>query len=237
MAKRRTKARTTHHLRRALLIGLALTALVLGLVGSLAAQRGAGPEFVQGLFGPPRELGSRRVGIIAGHRGNDSGAVCPDGLTEAEVNAAVTKAVARRLEAAGARVDILDEFDRRLRNYRADTLVSIHADSCVVDWSGFKVASQEGGSAMSARLAGCLWDEYELATGLARHPQTVTENMLDYHAFREIASTTPAAIIEIGFLGGDRAFLIGEQAKIADGIAAGVTCFLAPAFQTPSVSQ
>ena len=27
-----------------------------------------------------------RVGIVSGHMGHDSGAVCPDGLTEAEVN-------------------------------------------------------------------------------------------------------------------------------------------------------
>ena len=30
--------------------------------------------------------GPIRIGIIAGHKGNDSGAVCADGLTEVEVN-------------------------------------------------------------------------------------------------------------------------------------------------------
>jgi len=33
-----------------------------------------------------RGIAGRHIGIVAGHDGNDSGAVCPDGLTEAEVN-------------------------------------------------------------------------------------------------------------------------------------------------------
>ncbi len=40
---------------------------------------------------------------------------------------------------------------------------------------------------------------------------------------------TPAAIIETGFLGGDRDFLTGQTGRVAAGIADGVLCFLAPA--------
>lgn len=167
-----------------------------------------------------------RIGIVAGHSGHDAGAVCPDGLTEAEVNLAVAQAVVKLLEARGAHVDLLEEFDPRLRNYHADAFVSIHADSCQVLLTGFKVASLEGGSQASAELADCLWREYERATDLPRHPNTVTYDMSRYHAFREIAASTPAAIIEIGFLRADRALLTQGVDRVAEGIAKGIECFL-----------
>jgi N-acetylmuramoyl-L-alanine amidase len=192
------------------------------------AQAGGGPGWLQILFGPPQPLARMRVGLVAGHHGNDSGTVCPDGLTEAEINLRIAESVAESLRAQGVRVDVLDEFDRRLQGYRADAFVSLHADSCAVDLSGFKVASQEGGSAASERLATCLWDRYEAATGLPRHVATITNDMLLYHAFREIAPTTPAAIIETGFLSGDRVFLTEHADQAAAGIVQGVTCFLAP---------
>jgi N-acetylmuramoyl-L-alanine amidase len=110
------------------------------------------------------------VGVVAGHSGNDSGAVCPDGLTEAQVNQAVADAVARALRRRGVTVDLLEEFDPRLRGYQADAFVSIHADSCEVDLSGYKVASLEGGSAASDRLAECLWQHYGAATSLLHTP-------------------------------------------------------------------
>ena len=167
-----------------------------------------------------------RVGIVAGHSGHDSGAVCPDGLTEAKVNLAVAEAVVKLLEERGAHVDLLEEFDPRLQGYQADAFVSIHADSCQVSLTGFKVASLEGGSQASAQLADCLWREYEQSTDLPRHPDTVTYDMSRYHAFREIAATTPAAIIEIGFLRADRAPLTKGTDRVAEGVAKGIECFL-----------
>jgi N-acetylmuramoyl-L-alanine amidase len=193
------------------------------------ASRGIGPSWLQFLFAASEPTGGLRVGLIAGHKGNDPGAVCEDGLTEAEVNLKVAELAAERLQRQGILVDILDEFDARLRGYRAAALVSIHADSCQVDLSGFKVANQHGGSAASERLTECLWDSYEQATGLDRHMATITPDMTNYHAFREIALETPAAIIELGFLRADRN-LIAEQPEVAAaGVANGILCFLAPA--------
>ncbi len=40
------------------------------------------------------------VGIVAGHWGNDSGAVCPDGVTEQQTNLEIAKRVAERLARA-----------------------------------------------------------------------------------------------------------------------------------------
>jgi N-acetylmuramoyl-L-alanine amidase len=189
------------------------------------AARGMGPNWLQFLFAGGT-TGGLDVALIAGHKGNDSGAVCDDGLTEAEINLEVAKLVAERLGREGVGVEVMDEFDRRLRGLKADALVSIHGDSCESDFSGFKVASEEGGTAESERLANCLWDKYEEATGLERHYSTITENMTNYHAFREISLETPAAIIELGFLNADRELLTQEPQRAAQGVADGILCFL-----------
>ncbi|MCX6028686.1 MAG: N-acetylmuramoyl-L-alanine amidase [Chloroflexi bacterium] len=214
-------------MQRLLLLVSLLAAAAAGFSVWSSARAGEGPAWLQVIFGPRQTLAGRRIGIVAGHSGNDSGAVCPDGLTEASVNAAVAEAVVRGLKSRGAAVDLLNEFDSRLRGYAADAFVSIHADSCGVDLSGFKVASLEGGSKASEPLAACLWERYETATGLARHPDTITYDMRGYHAFREIALATPAAIIEIGFLKADRDLLTKRPDRAAAGIVAGVECFLA----------
>ena len=52
--------------------------------------------------------------------------------------------------------------------------------------------------------------------------------MLDYHTFDEVAIDTPTAIIEIGFMRNDRAFLTEQQDLIAQGIVNGIRCFLLP---------
>ena len=50
--------------------------------------------------------------------------------------------------------------------------------------------------------------------------------MSRYHAFREIAIETPAAIIEMGFLKADRELLTKRPERAAAGIVAGIDCFL-----------
>jgi N-acetylmuramoyl-L-alanine amidase len=90
-----------------------------------------------------------RIGIVAGHSGNDSGAVCRDEtgdvtLTEADVNQKIAALVQQKLNAQGFQVDLLNEFDTRLNGYRAVALVSIHNDSCDFineQATGFKVSA------------------------------------------------------------------------------------------------
>lgn len=177
---------------------------------------------------PIREL--PLVGLVSGHKGNDSGAVCPDGLTEAQVNLDVATRVKAGLEANGFRVDLLDEFDPRLDKYQALALVSIHNDSCeyINDLAtGFKVAGalESGARNESARLAACLTNRYSRATGLSFHANTVTRDMTQYHSFYEIAATTPAAIIETGFLNLDRKILTEEPQRVAQGVIDGIICY------------
>jgi N-acetylmuramoyl-L-alanine amidase len=209
------------------LLAIILLALVAGGVSTWqAARSGEGPAFLLKLLDSLSPRAARHVGIVAGHSGSDSGAVCRDGLTEAHVNRAIAEAVVSSLRKRGMTVDLLAEFDSRLPGYRADVFVSIHADSCEVELSGYKVASLEDGSKASAQLADCLWNEYGAVTGLSRHPDTVTYDMSRYHAFREIAAQTPAAIIETGFLNADRELLTQHPDRAAQGIVAGIQCFM-----------
>lgn len=176
---------------------------------------------------------AQRIGVVAGHRGNDSGAVCPDGLTEAEINLSVAERVVTNLRGLGYTVDLLDEFDPRLNDYQAAALVSIHANTCR-DFgepvSGFIIAASVGriSSRMEdTKLVECIARTYEAATQLTRRMET-TVDMTDYHTFREIHSLTPAAIIELGFMLGDRALLTEQPELLAQGISDGVVCYFDP---------
>jgi len=94
--------------------------------------------------------------------------------------------------------------------------------------SGFKVARITDSAIPEAedQLVDCLYREYEGVTGLPRHPNSITDNMTNYHAFREIDSYTPGAIIETGFLLEDQPYIVRRPRLVAHGIAAGVICFL-----------
>ncbi len=178
---------------------------------------------------PTRDPFRPLVGIVSGHRGNDSGAVCPDGLTEADVNYRVAQEVTSLLDRRGVQSVLLDEFDDRLDGFLADALVSIHADSCMVAGaSGFKVARATASAIPDAedKLVSCLYQEYGDYTGLPEHLSSVTDNMTNYHAFGEIDRMTPGAIIELGFLLDDRYLLENKPKILARGVAAGILCFL-----------
>ncbi|MCB0192459.1 MAG: N-acetylmuramoyl-L-alanine amidase [Anaerolineae bacterium] len=169
------------------------------------------------------------VGIVSGHKGYDPGAVCPDGLTEAEVNYAVALEVTNLLARQGIQADLLEEFDDRLTEYHADALISIHSDSCNIPGAtGFKVARVTDSAIPEAedQLVACLNDQYAVYTGLPQHPASITDGMTDYHAFREINRGTPGAIIETGFMLDDRNLLQYKPKIVARGIAAGILCFL-----------
>jgi len=169
-----------------------------------------------------------RVGIVAGHSGYDSGAVCPDGLREVDINLDISRRVVALLTARGWEVDLLEEFDVRLNGYQADALLSIHADSCnFPDKSGFKVVSAEADYTPSAKvLVDCIINRYAARTGLEFDPYTITYDMTRYHAFYEIDRNTPAAIIEAGFMLDDRELLTQRPDVAAGGMVDGIVCFI-----------
>ncbi len=182
--------------------------------------------------GLERSAFNREIGLISGHAGFDSGAVCTDDngevtLTEAEVNAEIADIVAKRLRRAGADVTVYEEYDPRLEGLRVDVLLSLHADSCI-ETSGFKAANSINSRIPieEERLLDCLDSQYATATDLSLHPNTVTHTMTEYHVFNRIAPETPAAILEMGFLGGDRNLLVKRPQIAAKGISDSLLCFL-----------
>ncbi len=176
------------------------------------------------------------IGIVSGHWGNDSGAVCVDGngdvtLTEADLNLRIATLVQQKLTQSGFQVDLLQEFDPRLEGYNAVALVSIHNDSCTYideNATGFKIsaAMETRDLNRTARLTECLRDRYEHVTGLPFHSGSITSDMREYHAFNEISDTTVAAIIEAGFMNLDHDILTQHPEVIAEGIAQGIECFV-----------
>jgi N-acetylmuramoyl-L-alanine amidase len=175
-----------------------------------------------------------RIGVVAGHWGSDTGATCPDGLTEVEINLDVAERVVQTLRALGYQADLLKEFDPRLEGYQAAALISIHADSCnaypsaTPPASGFKVASVEDSMVPEAeeQLVACLAQCYAAHTGMYFHANSITYDMTRYHTFYEIAGQTPAAIIEIGFMMNDRHMLTQQPDLVAQAIVQGVVCFI-----------
>ena len=174
------------------------------------------------------------IGIVAGHWGSDTGAVCPDGLKEVDVNLDIGRRVVQVLHSLGYQADLMQEFDPRLDGYWAYALVSIHSDSCehfpnaVPPASGFKVARVEDSMvpAEEDRLVVCLSQSYAARTGMFFHSNSVTHDMTRYHTFYEIDGRTPAAIIEAGFMKEDRYLLTQRADLVAQGIADGIVCFL-----------
>jgi N-acetylmuramoyl-L-alanine amidase len=170
-----------------------------------------------------------RVGIIAGHMGSDSGAVCPDGLREVDINRRIATQVVERLQGMGWHAELLEEFDVKLNGYKADALLSIHADSCHASGrSGFKIARAESSYIPGSEdwLVDCISQHYHEATGLAFDRHTITYDMTRYHAYYEIDPNTPAAILEAGFMLDDRELLMAPSEQVVNGIVNGLICFL-----------
>jgi N-acetylmuramoyl-L-alanine amidase len=203
----------------------------------------------------PTQVSITRVGIIAGHSGPpqdpsfsvDPGAVCDENndgvpeLTELEINTAVARMVVDRLLAKGYEVDLLEEFDPGLENYRAAALVSIHTNDCRNYGFGATGYNATGPSArgplrgIDEALVQCLIDQYGRVTGLERH-FGLTVDMTSYHNFREISVDTPTAIIELAFMFADRRVVTEQRELLAEGVYEGLLCFLEPEkfFATPA---
>jgi N-acetylmuramoyl-L-alanine amidase len=186
-----------------------------------------------------------RVGIQAGHwkidelpfeqirLRNDTGAQWGS-LSEAEVNLAIARRVALQLKEAGVVVDLLPATVPP--GYDADAFVAIHADDGGgTREAGWKVASPWRSSEASRRLRDSIASAYALTTGLPSDRYGVSYNMRGYYAFswmrftHAIAPTTPAAIIETGFLTSesDRGIIVENPDRTARGISLGIIMFLA----------
>jgi N-acetylmuramoyl-L-alanine amidase len=185
----------------------------------------------------------RRVGIQVGHwqskdlpdelaRLRSSTGAFAAGYSEANVNMEIARRVVKLLESRGFIVDLLPATIPP--SYDADAFVSIHADGSRSGGSrGFKLATPWRTSRASQHLADTLTAEYADATGLPQDG-AITVNMRGYYAFNyrrhthAIAKTTPAVILETGFLtsAADRRILINHPDNVAVGIANGIIRYL-----------
>jgi len=184
-----------------------------------------------------------RVGIQVGHwqakdlpdelaRLRTSSGAFAAGYAEAQVNLEIAKRVVKLLESRGLAVDLLPATIPP--GYDADAFVTIHADGASGGGSrGFKLATPWRTSRASQHLADTLTAEYTKSTRLPQD-SAITINMRGYYAFNyrrhshSIAKTTPAVIIEMGFLtsAADRAMIVGHPDTVAIGIANGIVRYL-----------
>lgn len=176
-----------------------------------------------------------RIGIISGHRGTDSGAICTDArgrvlLREVDINFSVATRVVANLKADNYTVDLLDESDPRLDNYQADALVSIHANTCQ-DFgelvTGYIIAKPEArpDHGLDAFLRECVALNYGALAPLQRS-YNLTDNMTNYHVWRMIHPLTPGVILEMGYMLADQEILTTQHDLLAHAITNGIRCFL-----------
>lgn len=174
-----------------------------------------------------------RVGLVVGHWGNDTGAICSEslgGYQEVDINYTIADLTRQYLQSEGVDVDLLKEFDDYLDGYQSNALISIHADTCEYIpelGTGFKIAEAADNKRpeQAARLMACLQNRYGTSTGL-RYDHRITPDMTSYHAFGEVDTNTPAVIIETGFMNQDRELLTKNPSLVARGITAGIMCYL-----------
>lgn len=192
----------------------------------------------------PSSLAGKRVGLQVGHwkcaelpaplaslRRSTGGS--GGGYKEVDVNLKVAQLVADILDDYGIQVDIIPATVPP--KYKADAFIAIHADANRSSGPrGFK-AARSGRSSIPATddaLVKALYAEYLDATGLPRS-SAITNDMLYYYAFSgqgtyTVASTTPAAIVEMGYLTNpkDRDLMVNSTDVVASGIARGILRFL-----------
>ena len=162
-------------------------------------------------------------------------------LTEAAVNKEIAGRVVRQLQDAGVMADLLPATVPPA--YDADAFVAIHADDGGgTDTSGWKIATPWRSSEASRRLRDDTARAYSQVTGLPEDRYGVSYNMRGYYAFswtrfeHAVAPTTPAAIIETGFLtsAADRLLIVDDPERAARGISMGIIAFLGDLSRLPS---
>jgi N-acetylmuramoyl-L-alanine amidase len=180
-------------------------------------------------FSTPVKEGTPVDGIVvldAGHGGEEPGAVGPGGLTEKELNLAVTKQTKQALEAQGVTVVLTRTADYRITlearakivtTLKPKAFVSIHhnaePDGPRPQGPGTETYYQTAGdsSAQSKRLAGLVYEEVVKALSQYQGTPWVADTDAgakyrksssgdDYYGIIRRTHGTPSALAELGFL-------------------------------------
>ena len=171
------------------------------------------------------------IGILVGHWKVDSGAVCENGIVEANVNEAIANQVSVKLSAMGYSVKLLAETDIDLINFRGPTLIAIYCKACDEEsgsTSGFSIGTTLKTSDMNAAntLAACMGEIYQKSTNLDFAYQIINSDHRAYPIFEVVNPKTPMIYLEMGSLFYDQAVLIDDSEKVANGIVNGILCYL-----------
>lgn len=148
------------------------------------------------------------------------------GRTEAQVTLDIAQHVVSILRGRGLTAEVLPATVPT--GYQADLFISLHADgNGSASARGYKVSTRwrSDVAAMDAMLVQSIDNGYRSITRMPSDP-SVTRAMSGYYAYStyrgeeyRLASTTPAAILEMGFMtnGSDRALMFNNPELVARG--------------------
>ncbi|HUS15659.1 MAG TPA: N-acetylmuramoyl-L-alanine amidase [Chloroflexia bacterium] len=229
-----------------LLMALALASLAAPHAGVAFAAGSPGAAAGSTAAAPPAAR-TIDVAIQAGHwkanelptplaRLRSSTGTSGGGRTEANLNLDIAQRTAALLRAQGLTVQV---YPATLpTGLQAGVFVALHADGNANGVArGYKVSTRWSSevAGLDAALVRSLETAYGQVTGLP-HDTSVTRAMRGYYAYStrrseeyRLSSITPAAIVEMGFMtsAADRAVMFNQADRVARGIVAGVTSFLA----------
>lgn len=195
----------------------------------------------------PTRAGPPRVGLQVGHWEIGSApeemanlrtahGTYNDGIDEWEVNYEVAIRAMDILEAEGVIVDLLTAIVPV--GYEADVFLSLHADGIEpprnLSRHGWKIATPFLASPASVHFRDVLAEEYAAMVPLPEDADHINVGMTFYYSFNHyryqhaIAPTTPAAIIEMGYMThpDDKVLLLDQPDLLAQAIANGVLRYL-----------
>lgn len=170
------------------------------------------------------------IGLLVGHWKVDSGAVCENGIVEADVNEAIANQISIKLNALGYPVKLLSINDLDLINFRGPALIALFSGPCneqTENKSGFTIGTTLSASDLntSNALAVCMGEIYQSSTKLDFKYQIISPNHAAYPIFEMVNPQTPVIYLEMGSLLYDQTVLIDNSDKVANGIVNGILCF------------
>ena len=127
---------------------------------------------------------------------------------------------------------MLDEFDPRLVDYRADALVSIHANSCIRLWrggvSGYIVSKSEArpDTGNDVFLRECIALNYAPICPLERSYNDHGRHEQQPRLAQDSPALTPGVILEMGFMLADQEILTTQHDLLAHAITMGILCYI-----------
>lgn len=153
------------------------------------------------------------------------------GINEVDINKAVALALKEELELLNIIVDIIPATVPP--KYRADLVVSLHADSSPdSERRGYKSSAfRQTRNDYDAMLKSHLDNAYFEASGLPDDDSNVSGSMLEYYAFNRrfkhsVNRKTPAVIVELGYISNESDLVFLQSDQPAQALKEGILTYL-----------